>query len=570
MKKILLPLVVVAFAAPGYAQNARSPQQLDAGLGKPLGPSVSTSGDLTATMWKEDVTNNMYAAASNDNGNTWGPAVRIDDDLTAASKFANDLGFVVSGGNIYALWSDDRVLATDAEAIFTMSSDGGATWTGNMGIPKGYPSSGNDIKAWKLMADGNTVVMVCATENDGGGFQEELFVTVSLDAGANWAAAVPASTHPNGTVDVDLMSAALANGVVHMVWQDNFSGTNEAFYSSYDIATTTMTQQDVLVSAGLVGGTVENDIFIAANGNTVAIAMQADNLPTSSAHQLNVNVSTDGGATWGGDVQVGGYLVGTNDTDHPVVTVTSAGNVIVACEDNRNGTDELFAHTSIDGGASWTEVGPLGAGGFPSIGGNGDYVAINWTGPAYPEGSLAAVSNDGGATWGAPIDMAAGQLNDADFAEIAFNDKYANFVGVWLDDSATGTNEMFAGGFRSQGLTGNGPFTAGLPVNFTGSGWGVSEAGSSFMVLVSTAAGYGSAFLPADGRDIGVGVSPLLITTSTMAALQGTIAPDGSASTPVLTMPGRFPIGTMLYTVAVSRGGGSFGSITDSLTVTVE
>jgi hypothetical protein len=569
MKKILLPLVVVAIAAPGYAQNARSPQQLDAGLAKPVGPSVSTSGDLTATMWKEDGTNNMYAAASTDNGNTWGAAVRIDDDLTAASKFANDLGFVVSGGNIYALWSDDRVLATDAEAMFTMSSDGGATWSGNMGIPKGYPSGGNDIKAWKLMADGNTVVMVCATENDGGGFQEELFVTVSLDAGANWAAAVPASTHPNGTVDVDLMSAALANGVVHMVWQDNTSGTNEAFYSSYDIATSTMTAQDVLVSAGLAGGTVENDIFIAANGNTVAIAMQADNLPTSSAHQLNVNVSTDGGATWGGDVQVGSYVVGTDDTDHPVVTVTSAGNVIVACEDNRSGGDELFAHTSIDGGVTWTEAGPFGGGGYPSACGNGDYVAINWTGPSYPEGSMAVASNDGGVTWGAPIDLAAGQLNDADFAELAFNDKYANFVAVWLDDSTTGINEMFAGGFRSQGLTGNGPFTAGLPVNFTGSGWGVSEAGSNFMVLVSTVGGYGSAFLPGDGRDIGVGVSPLLMTTSTMASLQGTIAPDGSASTPVLTMPGRFPVGTMLYTVAVSRSGG-FGSISDSLTITVQ
>jgi len=90
------------------------------------------------------------------------------------------------------------------------------------------------------------------------------------------------------------------------------------------------------------------------------------------------------------------------------------------------------------------------------------------------------------------------------------------------------------------------------------------------MVLVSTTSGYGSAFLPGDGRDLGVGVSPVLITTSTMPSLQGTIAPDGSASTPVLTMPGRFPLGTMLYTVAVSRGGGSFGSITDSLTITVE
>ncbi|MDP7061443.1 MAG: sialidase family protein [Planctomycetota bacterium] len=571
MKKILLPLFVAAFAAHGYAQNTRTPQQLDAGLAKPLGPSISTSGDISAAVWKEDGTNNMYSAVSMDNGNSWGAAVRIDDDASGANKFANDLGLAVSGGNIYAVWSDDRNAAGDADPMFTMSSDGGATWSANLALPKGYPSGANDIKAWKLMADGNTVALVVATENDGGGSQEELFVTVSTDAGATWSAATAASTHPNGTVDVDAMSAALALGTIHMTWQDNVSGTNEAFYSSYDIASGLLTAQDVLVSAGLAGGTVENDIFIAATGYTVAIGMQADNLPTSSRHQLNINVSTDGGATWGGDVLVGGYVAGTDDTDHPVLAVTRSGNVIAACEDNRNGSDEMFAHTSTDGGATWTEAGPFGGGGFPSIAGEGDYVAINWTGPSYPEGSMAVASRDGGVTWGTTIDLAAGQVNDADYAELAYNGLYNNFIGVWLDDSATGTNEMFAGGFRVPGLTGNGPFTAGSPVNFTGAGWGESEAGDTFMVLVSTAGGYGSAFLPGDGRDIGIGMSPILMTTSSMASLMGTVAPDGSASTPVLTMPSRFPVGTMLYTVALTRRtSGGFSSISDSLTVEVE
>jgi hypothetical protein len=570
MKTILFPLVVAALAVPGYAQNVRAPQQLDAGLAKPVGPAVATAGDLTASLWKEDGTNNMFVAVSNDNGNSWGTAVRVDDDLTAASKYAGDMGLVISGGNIYATWSDDRNAVGDADIQFTMSSDGGATWSANQALPKGLPSGANDVKNWKLLADGNTVVVVNAVENDLGGFNEEMFFTISQDGGATWGAAVAASTHANGSVDVDAMNAAMGSGTIHVAWQDNStSASNEAFYSSYDIATSLFNSQDVLVSAGMVGGHVEYDFGVATNGSTVAICMQADNLPTASADVLHVNVSTDNGVTWNGDVQVGGYVAGTNDTDHPVIMVNAAGNIIVACEDNRTGSDELYIHTSVDSGATWTESASMGGGGYPAIGGNGDYVAVNWTGPAFPEGSWAVASSDGGVTWGATFDMAAGQVNDADFAEIAFNDKYANFVGVWLDDSATGINELFAAGFRNQGLTANGPFIAGSPVNFSGSGWGASEVGNTFMVVVSTASGYGSAFLPGDGRDIGVGMSPTLMSTTSIASLRGTIAAGGVAVTPALTMPGRFPVGTSLYAMAISRGAG-FGSLSDSVTITVQ
>jgi hypothetical protein len=570
MKHLLLPLLVAAIAAPGFAQNARSPQQLDAGFGKAVGPAVATQGDVSAVLWKEDGTNNMYVAVSSDNGNSWGTPVRVDDDTTSATKFAKDVGVVVDGGNIYATWSDDRNAASDADIMFTMSTDGGATWSTNFAIPKGYPSGANDVKDWRLMASGPDVAVVCATENDGGGFNEELFISISTDGGLTFSPAFAVSTHPNGSVDVDAISAAMSNGNVHIAWQDNFSGVNEGFYTRYDISASIFSKQDVLISAGLAGGSVENDFAIAANGSTIAIAMQADNLPTANAHQLNVNVSLDDGSNWNGDVPVGNYVFGVDDTDHPVILVTGNDTIVVACEDNRSGSDELFAHTSTDYGVTWMESMPLGNGGYPAICGDGDYVCINWTGPSYPEGSMAAASRDGGLTWGPAFDLAAGQAGDADYAEMAFNGKYHNFVGVWLDDSATGINELFAGGFRSQGLFGNGPFTAGQPVNFTGSGWGLAETGNTFTVVVSTANGYGSAFLPGDGRDIGIGVSPTLMTSMTLPSLSGTIAADGSASTPTMTMTGRFPIGTSLYCVALSRPAGGFDAISDVVTVVVQ
>ncbi|MDA0667624.1 MAG: sialidase family protein [Planctomycetota bacterium] len=570
MKNILFPLVVAALAAPGYAQNPRTPIQLDAGLGKAVGPAISSDGDLSAVIWKEDVTNQMFASTSTDNGCTWSTAIRIDDSPNANSKFANDVGLIVDGGVIYASWSGQRTTVGEDDLYFTMSTDGGATWTADLAIDKGYANGANDLKDWRMSVDGTMVAFMSATENDAGGAHEEVFLTVSTDRGATFGAAMAASAHPNGSVDVDAIGMTASNGLVHMVWQDNVSTTdNELFYSSFDSATGLFVSTDVLLSASLAGGNVENDIAIDSFGATIAVAYQADNLPAGSAHILHVATSIDNGTSFAAGVQVGNYVAGTNDTDHPVILVNSNGNITTCHEDNRNlGSDEIFMNNSTDGGATWTESAAMGFGGFPAIAGDGDYVAGYWTGPSFPEGTPMTVSRDGGANFGPALDITGGQTGDADFAEITFNSKYHNFVTVWLDDTATGVNECFAGGLRSGGISPVGPFTAGGPINFTGAGFGASEAGNEFMVLVSTAKG--TAAIPGDGRSVGLAFGPVLLQSAAAAPLKGTILADGTAVTPVVNFPGSFAVGTTLSCVALSHAGANFDAITDVATFTVQ
>ncbi|MHC4380725.1 MAG: hypothetical protein ACYSU1_06510, partial [Planctomycetota bacterium] len=95
MKKILFPLAAAALAAPGFAQNPRTPQQLDVRLGDGQAPAIATEGELTAAVWKDNVTEQMYASVSTDQGVSWSAAVRIDDAL-AGNKFAEDFGTIVS------------------------------------------------------------------------------------------------------------------------------------------------------------------------------------------------------------------------------------------------------------------------------------------------------------------------------------------------------------------------------------------------------------------------------------------------------------------------------------------
>jgi len=222
MKNILFPLAVAALAIPGYAQNPRTPVQLDAGLGKAVGPAVSSEGDLTAIVWKEDITNQMFASTSTDNGNTWSTAIRIDDSPNANSKFAKDIGLVVDNGVIYSTWSDDRNVAFDADLYFTMSTDGGMTWSPNVAIDKGYPSGANDVKDWRIMANGNNIAVMCSTENDLGGFNEEVFLTVSTDGGLTFGTAMyGGANHDNG------YSVRASGGNVYFLYDLNGDGDAE-------------------------------------------------------------------------------------------------------------------------------------------------------------------------------------------------------------------------------------------------------------------------------------------------------------------------------------------------------
>lgn len=553
-------------ALPLSAQNARTPVQLDAGLGVPVGPAVATDGETSFVLWKESGTNFMYTSTSSDRGLSWSSPVRVDSDATSASKFASEFGVAAAGGHLVACWSDDRNQAFDADLFYTISNDGGLTWSADTAADKGLPSLGNDVKDFRVHAEGQTIIFVTATEDDLNGGPEQLFATVSVDGGATFGAAFALSTH-GAAADVDALATDLSQGVLHVVWQDNITGTNAAYYTQYTVATAALVT-DVLLStnASAAGGIVENDINVSAAGSNVIATFQNDYTTSSSLHELSAVVSTDGGATWSADAVIGGYTPAVDDTDHPVSLALANGNFVIGYEHNASGSDEIYALSSTDGGLTWTETASLGAGGFPAIAGGGDYVGINWTGVSFPEGSQLVTSNDGGATFVPAIDVAAGQTGDADFAECAYNSLYGNFMTVWLSDDS-GANQLFAGGARSQSLNPVGPFTAGGTIHFDGAGFGTSEAGNTFMVLISTATG--SALVPVDGRDIGLGVTPTLLATVSTPALKGTIDAVGAASTPAITFPGSFPIGTTLSAVALSRLGGSYASITDVATITV-
>ena len=131
-------------------------------------------------------------------------------------------------------------------------------------------------------------------------------------------------------------------------------------------------------------------------------------LPLSSTSQtpaVVVNRSTDGGLTWGNPVSVDPASV-SSDKNWIVcdswLSSPHYGNCYTEWDDPSNG-DEILISTSTDGGLTWAVATPTansasGIGGQPLVQPNGTVVV-----PIETDVMAAFLSNDGGASWTAPV-----------------------------------------------------------------------------------------------------------------------------------------------------------------------
>lgn len=561
MKK--LPLIAAFAAAAGMAsaQNPRASVQVDTSTTGAAAPAVVCDGDFSAILYKDTTDNSIWVTTSNGRGLTWNAPERIDDDLTGANKYVYYYGMVATSGNLYACWRDERNGAAD-DLYF--SSNNGLGWTANIMLDKGYPSGGNDVRNFAIDAEGNNIAILISPDNG----DEDLYLVTSTDGGATFSAATAVSSH-NGLCDVDTIDVEMENGVAHIVWIDNFSGLDAGYYSAYDFAGAAFTSMDVSITANAsaAGGDIDDPILVSASGSTVGVVFQ--NRIVSGANETYANVMLSG--VWNGDQLVGGYTASVDDCDNNEILV-NGNHVILAWEDNRTGGDEAYVATAdVSAGAvvfgADTQVSTAGAG-YPRISGGGDYVAVCTSTGAFPNSAAAAVSADGGMTWGAAFDFSDNTGFDVDFVEMAFNSVYGNFIGAWLSDDL-GANHCYAGGFRSQTVTPVGVFSPGNLVNFDASGFGASEDGDLFGVLVSGS--LGSFLLPyGDGREAGltqdnfmswsIGQIPGLMSSSLTA---------GGGSTPSVSLPNLAP-GTVIYYTGIGfDASANLQSLTDIGSVTV-
>jgi hypothetical protein len=91
----------------------------------------------------------VFVRFSDDGGNTWSGAIKVDDDVTGRSQFFPRVAVDQTTGNVAIAWYDcrldpgsgafdtDGVPNTDVVAFGTVSADGGVTWSANFQIAAG-------------------------------------------------------------------------------------------------------------------------------------------------------------------------------------------------------------------------------------------------------------------------------------------------------------------------------------------------------------------------------------------------------------------------------------------------
>jgi hypothetical protein len=547
-------LLFAATAAAAHAQNVapRAPQELGPALnGLAAPPSIATALDTTIAAFSDfdNGLSRVWSVHSNGRGVLWGAPVRVDRDPLSTLKVTQSDSVQRVGANTYVFWLDDRNTPSSNTVYFNVSTDAGATF-GVSDTPVPHPLGGlGEIRAMRVASgptpqgDGLHVAVRVAPNLAA---DEELWITSSLDGGATWTTPLRLAGDTANGIDVDQFALAVANGRVHVVWEDDAtngagrysvrharSGDNGLTFAAPQALDTT----DPL-DLGNADAPGEFGLQVRAHNDQVIVGWLEERTHPDN-EEVRLAVSIDGGVSFGADERVGSGDPLTVDVDYIDVWVRQAV-VLVALTDDRAalGSDQLYVWRRPVAGGTATEVA-LTTGSdaaFPRFAGAGAQVAVAWLADSPVRQSLLSRSTDDlGLSWQPAARLYDAQNSrDVDNASIAFDPAYDNVLATYLVDTGPGgTNRAFTGGVRPptlvpQGFAPKGPF-----VSFRGENLLEGDA-TLMLVAVGFTAAEGSLVLP-DLRDIGLAYDALTAAgINLIPSLVAPIQPNGVANTPAL------------------------------------
>ncbi len=575
----LVPLVLVVAAAPALAQVPRSSVQVDAATDRVEDPQIATAGNLSAAAFVDVAAgtgaNRVMVATSDGRGIAWSAPVQVDQDPSGTRKDLVSSSVVVHEGVIHVAWGDLRAGASEGfgEVYYARSLDGGQTWSSEVPLDDKVPAGVGTVRDFEMVVSQGaafTRVWVMMAVDPDSSSNEDVYVVFSGDGGATWSSANYASNSTPGQFDVDEIGIAADVDVAFVAWHEDRNGNDDVFFRRAVLlggaqpSLVFITELRIDDTSSNVPD-AEGDLDVLVRGSTVAVLFQEE--PTGSgSEELRMNVSTTTGFSFAGDVRVGPMLPG--DVDSPTGAILADGTIVVAWDDDRSGVDEVFATRSTNTGASFAPEQQLSAGGGndPSLAALGSDVAIGWeAGLAAPHSLAAALSTDGGATWGAPIATLADTTGDADPPSLAFDATYRNVLASWQADGS-GRNHQFVGGFRPQTLVPQG-FVAGP----TSASFALARLDPAVddLVLVILSAGAGPTPI-GGGRVIDLAFDALALASIDQAAfLLAPVGPDGSAQTPPAAI--TFPPGLSFRAAALGIQLAPTGlrTLTDARTIAI-
>ena len=577
--------------APGLAQNARAPIDLQPGIngvGSLL--AIDSDADLTAAVWVDEVQLEVYCAVSDGRGVEWEPAVRVDTPPHSGSTFP--LTFIhssavhVVGESIYVTWRELDLSTNNGRVFFARSIDGGASFSTELQLDDGVTGLAKSPRSITAVSPdpAGDHVYVLRLDTDASFGVVPPRVVASHDGGATFGAAVPITTLPAtgfSSKDPNIWADGFE---VHVVWAEDTNNPDafEVYYQRSTDGGLTWLDFDVLLSRGIDQLPDLPEVRFAARGDTFLVSYVATSTVTGS-DELRFNRSFDRGVNWLGSGIVASPVSGT-DIRGPGLHVTRSGTFVAAWEDDSSGIPEVYTSFLTSTGSSfsgpdsiWSDSGLGGASAqfaSPDDPGKADTLLLAFdagggitsgTGGTAP----AFLSFDGGETFSEPVDLENAGDADPDYVELAYDETYDNYLAVWRAEGL-GVEAVRTGGLRPQTLDAVGVVSGGSG-QFDFSGFDPGGGGAKFVWALAADAP-GNFPLPlGDGRDLGLQFDTTLqATLSAPTLFSALLDANGEGSTPPIGIAA--PPGTQFYTaaVAIQLGPVALAEVTDVVPITVQ
>ncbi|MGY8758309.1 MAG: sialidase family protein [Planctomycetota bacterium] len=553
MKITPLLITVAALAAPLSAQSRGGDTMVDSGATAAWGTVVGAHDLNAVAVWNSDDT--VFASNSKDGGRNWiATPVVIGGATGSGDKRTYKDAIAFANGNVYLAY-EDKATGSD-EHMFSMSSDGGDTWSTPTTIPSAGAGYITDID---VHANGQVIVVVSLAL----AFPNGCFVNVSNDQGATWT-----ETRVDAALgDVDGIDASMSGNDLLVTFNDDSTTLNQTYAVVSNDGGMTF-GPIVTLSAGGAGKTAY-PVCYTENGDMVVAWIEDDSSLSGTYEDVMASYSTDHGATWGPAMNLtnnaGAFDCDNLEVYHSQLNAGTGGMTNFVFENNTSGSDEVFCMSTDDYGVNFSTTN-FGSGSYPRVAGKRSYVGIAYgSGSGSPEQSVLAVSRDGGITFRASADVSQGAATgDADYTEIALDTVYDNFIVGSLEDR-TGQNQMYVGGSRTALLNAVVDTTA-HTVQFDISGVGVQASATQVQLVASSSVTTGSAIVP-DGRDALLYVDPILLITRSYAPFRVAIDAMGNGSTALISIPAGYYGATLQFAGLEILSGGMFGTLIEPVAV---
>jgi hypothetical protein len=179
-------------------------------------PSISVSGNLVHVVWFNDLSGNeeIYYKRSTDGGFTWEEEIRLTND----PAFSDNTSIAVSGNDVHVVWMDNR--DGNFEIYYLCSTDGGLNWESEARLTFFSGSSYNP----SITCYGLNLHCVWYDNRDG---NYEIYYKRSTDSGITWEEDFRLTEDPASS---GFPSIAVADTILHVVWQDDRDGNLEIYY----------------------------------------------------------------------------------------------------------------------------------------------------------------------------------------------------------------------------------------------------------------------------------------------------------------------------------------------------